>query len=383
MTRPPHRRAGLASLLLLLLLPGLVLFVFLVLSIDRQRVATAELRNAGVSASLAAAAELATDDLLTADPDRLKPLLEAARNRAGKVAAANAAGGKPVDLPEVDVEFGHADRSFGGTFTRFDPTDPKADWGKLNAVEVATHLAANAKTVTRVRAMFDTAVTGFRPTATRPVPLSPFALLNDPTQDASWTNAVARGRAAAPRTLATVVVVVGLPPAETPPPIPVFPLDIGAGRFSSPPARVNHLIGQIGVGVRTEDVAGGGFGGGFSLRPDDARKPVAAEAVAASDLEAVAAAFRKVIGEARVWPLFAVAVTESGAGGEPVTVVSVNGFVAARLLQVEYATGDTGVRLTLREAVLATPTAITQPAPRDGVRVPPPQRSVGKVRLAG
>ncbi len=387
MTRPPYRRTGLATLLLLLLLPGLFLFVILVLSIDRDRLVVAELRRAGVSASLAAAGELATDDLLTADPLKLKPLLVAARKRAQALAAANAAGGKPVALPDADVAFGFTDRSFGGTFAPLDPNAAGAAWKNLNSAEVTVRLAGNADKFTRVRATFDTAVTGFRPTDRRPIPMAPFALYDgpppasgDPSSPTSWTAALARRTdeltyhpvagtvAAGPDGLAEVVVVIGVPTPAVPPVVPTVVLNIGA-------MTPDHTLGQIGVGIRKDDVAGGDFGGEFSLLPGMS-KPVIGAAAALNDrLADVAEAFRKVVGERRVWSLFAT----TDDHGHPV----VNGFVAARLLKVEYSSGASAVRLTLQEAVLVTPTAVTQPAPRDGEKSPPLQRSVGKVRLAG
>lgn len=381
MTRPPHRRTGLATLLLLLLLPGLFLFVILVLSLDRDRLVAAELRRAGVSASLAAAGELAADDLLTADPAKLKPLLAAARKRAQALAAANAAGGKPVALPDADVAFGVTDRSLGGTFTPLDPNATDADWKHLNSAEVTVRLAGNADKFTRVRATFDTAVTGFRPTASRPIPMAPFALYDGPQlpggafSPTGWSDALAEGiddfrydpvagLVDKPDGLSEVVVVIGKPADNDPPVVPTVVLNIGA-------ITPDHTLGQIGVGIRKEEVAGGEF----SLLPGMS-KPVIGAADALNDrLADVADAFRKVVGERRVWPLF-VATDDHD---RPV----VNGFVAARLLKVEYSSGDPAVRLTLQEAVLATPTAVTQPAPRDGEKSPPVQRSVGKVRLAG
>ncbi len=375
MTRPPHRRTGLATLLLLLLLPGLFLFVILVLSLDRDRLVAAELRRAGVSASLAAVGELAADDLLTADPAKLKPLLATARKRAQALAAANTAGGKPAALPDADVAFGFTDRSFGGTFTPLDPNATGADWKHLNSAVVTVRLAGNGGKFTRVRATFDTAVTGFRPTAGRPIPMAPFALYDGPQLPGTafaptgWSEALAEAHAdLPPYSLAEVVVVIGKPADNDPPVVPTVVLNIGA-------ITPDGTLGQIGFGIRKEEVAGGDFGGEFSLLPG-MNKPVNGVADALNDrLADVAEAFRKVVGERRVWPLFAITDDHD----RPV----VNGFVAARLLKVEYSSGALAVRLTLQEAVLATPTAVTQPAPRDGEKSPPIQRSVGKVRLAG
>ena len=375
MTRPPHRRDGLATLLLLLLLPGLMLFVILVLSIDRDRLVAAELRRAGVSASLAAVGELATDDLLTADPAKLKPLLVTARKRAQALAAANPSGGKPTALPDVDVAFGFTDRSFGGTFTKLDPDSAEAHWKHLNSAEVTVRLAGNADKFTRVRATFDTAVTGFRPTASRPIPMAPFALYDGPQllggalAPTGWSEALSEGfDDFRPDGLAEVVVVIGKPFENDPPVVPTVVLKIGA-------LEPDHTIGQIGVGIRMDEVAGPAFGGEFSLLPGMSKSVNGAADALNDHLDVVAEAFLKVVGERRVWPLFAA----TDIDGHPV----VNGFVAARLLKVEYSSGASAVRLTLQEAVLATPTAVTQPAPRDGEKSPPVQRSVGKVRLAG
>jgi len=386
-TRHPRRRDGLILLLLLLLLPGLFLFVVLVLSIDRGRRDTAELRNAGVSASLAAAAELASDDLLTADANRLDPLLTAGRKSAKEIAGMNKAGGKAVSLADADVVFGYSTQGFGGTFTPLNPTGPTPDWSHLNAVQVTTRLAANADKSTRVTAMFDTAVTGFRPTMTRSVPMVPFALYDGPTDATppnvtSWSKALAGGTDQYQYTTATgpasgmdglreVVVVIGSPTDPTSPPVvPTYVLNIGATESK------DVTLAQIGLGVRPADLSEPSFGGEFSLLPDTMTKPVVGTSGALDGrLQDVADAFGTVIGQKRVWPLFA----EVGDDGRPV----VNGFVAARLLKVEYVSGGSAVRLTLQEAVLATPTAVTRPAPVTGSRLPPAQKSVGKVRLAG
>lgn len=386
-TRHPRRRGGLVLLLLLLLLPGLFLFVVLVLSIDRGRRDTAELRNAGVSAGLAAADELAADELLTADPNRLNPLLAAARARAQELAGKNTAGGKPVSLAGDDVVFGFSTQGFGGTFTPLDPTGPNPDWARLNAVRVTARLAANADKSTRVTAMLDTAVTGFRPTMTRAVPMVPFALYDGlPDSSApnvtSWSAALAAGTdqyqyspatgpATGPDGLREVVVVIGPPPpAASPPVVPTFVLNLGATDT------LDVTLAQIGLGVRPADLGDPAFGGEFSLLPNMV-KPVVGTADALNDrLAEVAAAFGGVVGQKRVWPRFA----RLDSGGRPL----VNGFLAARLLKVEYINvAGSAVRLTLQEAVLATPTAVTQPAPLGGQTLPPPQQSVGKVRLAG
>ena len=387
MTRPIPRRTGLASLLLLLLLPGLLLFVVLVLSTGRDRLVAVELRKGAVSASLAAAGELATDDLFTADPTKLKPLLVAARKRAQALAAANAAGGKPVALPDADVAFGFTDRSFGGTFTPLDSNAAGADWKNLNSVEVTVRLAGNADKFTRVAATFDTAVTGFRPTANRPIPMAPFALYDGPQlpggafAPTGWSDALSEGiddfrydpiagLVGKPDGLSEVVVVIGKPTDNLPPVVPSVVLNIGAITSDHTLSQIRTLA-QIRVGIRKDEVAGGEF----SLLPAMS-KPVAGVADALNDrLKDVAKGFQKVVGEKRVWPLFAATDDHD----RPV----VKGFVAARLLKVEYSSGDPAVRLTLQEAVLATPTAVTQPAPRDGEKSPPIQRSVGKVRLAG
>lgn len=382
MRRPTRRRAGLAALLMILVLPGLFLFIVLVLSIDRASLTGAELRNAGVSAALAGAGELATDDLLTTDPNRIRPLAAKARTKAQELAGRHRADGKAVTLADADVVFGITGRSFGGTFAAFNPqTAPPADngWKTLNAVEVTVRAGTGRST--RVEALFDTAVTGFRPTANRPIPLAPFALFDTQTPPAGWTAVVAAGRAAAPLELAKVVVVIGQPsqPSDLVPAV----LNIGA----SNPA---ETLAQIGSGITTANLADPtAFGGAFALDPTTMTKSVpGAVGSLNNNLDAVAAAFSPLVNRAWVWPLFST--TGVDASGTP--TVTVAGFVAARLLAVTTVkvtdpmtmqSRTTAVRLTLQEAVLATPTAVTQPAPRAGLRPPPVQRSVGKVRLAG
>lgn len=155
--------------------------------------------------------------------------------------------------------------------------------------------------------------------------------------------------------------------AVTPGAVPAAVLFLGT---HSHPA----ILGQVGTGVRTTDLAGGTFGGELSLLPA-MTKPVPGDGDALNaHLNKVAQAFAKTVGEKRVWPLFAKA-------GEHGPVL--NGFTAARLMRVRYADGDAAVRLTLQEAVLATPTAVTRPALSETGPNPPVQRSVGKVRLGG
>jgi hypothetical protein len=309
-----------------------------------------------------------------------------------------------VLLADVDLEFGTSDHSLGGTLRPL--TGQPSDWvadrvagsepraagrGVPNALEVNVHLARNADKMTRVRAMFDTAVTGFRPTAGRAVPMAPFALYDGPPQNpgsptapTGWSLALARNVdqvrrdpgtnavAPGPDKLREVMVVIGQPFDRDPPVVPAVVLRLGT---------VTPVLDQLAVGLRPADLAAAPFRGEFSLLPDMTRPVGASASVPGVTPGDVAEAFDKLraSGEPRVWPLFADLTDDDG---DPV----VNGFTAARVLNVEYdpTRNETSVRVTLQEAVLATPTAVTRPAATPaGGKPPPPQKVVGKVRLAG
>jgi hypothetical protein len=400
MPRRFTRRTGQTSLAALVALPLMLGVLVLVLVLYRTRDSLIELRNAGVAASLAGVEELADDDMLTDRPDRVRPIFNRARRAAADVAHQNIVDGRRVELRDDDSDrdghdhghrdrhgdrdltFGTLDRAVGGHFEPFDPRSPASEWGKVNAIEVTVRQPGKPSTFTRVTAVLDSAVIGFRPWDGKPAPVVPVALFADADDEhAGWNDSCRTGRdrwtfdsehkrfVPGSDGLPEVRVVVGRQPRGRSDDVCGFPLEIGSGRG-------RDAVQQVRTGLTTEMLSGHRFDGEFKLRdgnvlhlggdPDlfDGRREDDAER-----------AFRAIVGEPRVWPLF----SEFDDDGRAVLI----GFTAARVVKVETDGRTRGIALTLQPCVLATPTALTDPGRCDRHGKPVGNRTVVKVRLAG
>jgi hypothetical protein len=399
------RRPGQASLYALLALPVMLGVLVLVLVFVRQRDTATELRNAAVASALAAAGELADDALLTDDPDRIRPVLERARAVADGVGQRNLVEGKrlaihpPKGDQPGDLLFGHFDPADGveGQFRPVPNAPTGNELGRLDAVRLtARHPFRGECAFTRVTAVFDRHVCGFRPLPDRPAPLVPIALYDGAhTADRpAWGKAVPAGKDGWARTAGNPV---WAPGRDGLPEVTVrvgWQKETGDGAVCGFPVRFGDadrrgVLRQIATGVSAADLHA--HGGEISLC-DGKRKPAhgdpgwclphdddedekgkgkGKDEDEDEDGDLPLGRFRQLArtGEARVWPVFS-AFTE---GGEAVLV----GFTAARVVSAEREKGTGAVLLTLQPAVVATPTAVTRPDR------PPYDRTVGRVRVGG
>jgi hypothetical protein len=397
--RHRERRGGQTSLAALIVLPMMLGILFLTLYLFRTRDSLTELRNAGVATSLAAVEALADDDLLTDRPDRIRPLLDRAAQNALVVSRMNLVEGRRVEikLPDADgkskaksdVVFGTLPRAVGGKFARFDADKASpVDWGQLNAVELTIRQPEKSAVFTTVTAVLDRAVIGFRPWGDKPSPLAPIALYDGADNEfVRWSDALVNspdemrrspGKAFVDGTdaLPEVLVRVGRQPSKA---VEVFGLPFVA---RTTPPTVVEVATQVRHGLTTTDLSA--LGGelllpesGLAVVPvePDLLRQARGESSGAND-DPTLAAFRELAatGEARVWPLFA---TVDDHGRAVLT-----GFTAARVVSVTR-DGPHGLVLRLQPSVLASPTAVTDPARTTTDGKPFGNRNVVKVRLAG
>lgn len=378
------QRTGQSSVIALIALPLLLGVLLLVLVLFRTRDSLIELRNAGVAASLAGCEDLVDDDLLCDQADRIRPVLDRAGRSAAEVAHRNLVGGRRLELLPNDVTFGTLDRAVGGQFTRFDSHAMNAHWGQVNAVEVTVRQPGKPDVFTRVTAVLDRAVIGFKPWDEKPAPVVPVALFADRDNDhAGWNDECRSNR---DRFLfdrdekrfkpgndgrPEIRVRVGRQPNGRSDDVCGFPLIIGSGGTTA-------AIEQVRSGLTTNTLAGPAFNGEFKLPEENAHPHGGSPDLfdGGPDDEAERAFQALVaVGEPRVWPLF----SRFDDHGRAI----LTGFTAARVVAVERERGTRGLVLTLQPAVLATPTAVTDPGRCDRQGRPIGDRTVVKVRLAG
>jgi hypothetical protein len=382
----PHRRPGQSSLFALVALPVMLGAVVLVLVLVRQRDTSTELRNAAVASALAAADELAADALLTDDAGRIDPLFGTCRATAAGVGHRNLVEGKRLDIapPKGNTP---GDLLFGtqapgddveGSFRPLPANPTPADLGGMNAVRLTARHPFRQDVFTRVTAVFDRHVVGFRPLPDRPAPLVPVALYDGPHEGdrPAWGHAVATGPDEWARGSGTpafqpgkdglreVTVRVGWQkqPSDA---VCGFPL-----RLSSDDPR--QAVRQIAGGVSAADLV---HTGGELKLDAEGRRAVAGDPdlfqPEDEDDDRPLRHFRALAqgGDVRVWPVF----SRFADDGKAVVV----GFTAARVVAAEREAGTGAIRLTLQPAVTATPTALTHPGR------PAYDPTVGRVRIAG
>lgn len=432
--RHRFRRHGQSTLAALIVLPLMLGTLFLVLYLIRSRDSLTELRNTSVAAALAAAEGLVDDDLLVDDPARIRPLLDRGRQNAKAVCHQNLVEGKRVVLTvgeadgskgDVDLAFGHMDQAIGGRFLPLDARSAKpADWGQLNSAEVTVRQPGKPSVSIRVSAVLDRAVIGFRPFDDKTTPLMPVALYNGGSDELPrWDELVASSPDAARRRrggggfesgadgLPEVVVRVGRRPAAdaeacglplvfdptapekvieqiatglSRPALAAFggELVLGPANTVAVPAEPDLLRSRperAGVGEKLQNVPSAGDPAQHELGEREARVPTAAEKSRddTQPADPVLAAFRQLAesGDARVWPLFEACDDD----GRAVVI----GFTAARVVSVERDAPNGALVLRLQPAVLAQPSAVTDPGRQTRDGKPVGNRNVVKIRLAG
>lgn len=388
-----RRRRGGISTATLFALPVLLLVLGMVIYVALARDSRTEAQNGADAAALAAAREMACDDLLVSDRGRLRNRLDRAADRAELLASANFANGRQLSLrrnetnaPDGDVVFGRLADPLG----QFHPADLDDLGGEpVNAVRVTLSggrlrapLWGNADETVRGRAtaMLDWCVVGFRPRDEEAAPVVPLGLFTDDGEKATrgWRASLrgapdahrfdpATGRfAAGPDGIPEVAVEIG---GSDPRAVPGAFLRLGADSFE-------ESAEQFRSGVKREHCEK--MAGGFVLGEDNTltvhcstecpRTTTAAHGVLSGVLAELAAS-----GRPRIWPLFSGAADDSDR-------VRVTGWVGARVVSVA-ATGN-GFRLVLQPAVVYHTSAVTDHRRPARPSFWSANRTVCRVRLA-
>lgn len=401
MTLGASKRRGAASTVLsLLAIPVLLVVVGMVVYVGLLREAKTESQNGADAAALAAARELATDDLLTRNQKRAEDRVARARKAALTLGHENFANGERLDLDanlandqDGDLVFGRLDHPKGGTF-RVVSRNP-ADWvgDQINAVQVTTRQSPVRSPVgggsdrdlrTRAVAMIDHRVVGFRPNDDQPIPLMPIGVFTDHLGEVQhgWDYQLRRVRQDELRfdyqtkrfgpgndEIPEIPVLIGTR-GPGPVGVPAVFLQLGAESFV-------ETVGQVRTGV-TRAQLGRKYGSGLVLADDNTVAVAGSPDCPESGNEARqlidgALAELAASGEVRIWPLFSEVDEEN-------SLVRVNGWVAARVVSVGRTEGG-GIKLILQPAVLAHRAVVTER------RVTDPlfwanNRTVFRVRLA-
>ncbi|WP_161968023.1 pilus assembly protein TadG-related protein [Fimbriiglobus ruber] len=379
----------------LLSLPVVMLLAALVFHVCLLRATRTELQTGADAAALAAARELATDELLLSDPPVTGGRVGKARDAAGTLAAANLVAGKylqlqpnPDNSADGDIVLGFMDSPLG-TFNPATGSDPSSWSGtRLNAVHVTTRRSGTGAILgvmgrdafARATAMLDFAVVGFRTLTDDPLPLVPVGVFTDHVGALpdSWDAKIARSPtdewAFDPNTgqfipgadgIPEVTVVIGGGESRT---VAGMFLRLGAEAF-------RETAEQCRSGVRRSQLSAE-IGGEFVLGPANTlsvhgSSGCAPTGTGARRLIETALEDIRLAGLPRVWPLFS--------GTDEAGTVQVCGWVAARLVAVGAHNG--GLALTLQPTVFHHPSVVTER------RTNPPafwanNRTVCRVKLA-
>lgn len=353
----------------------LVAMAGLALILDRLWLDAAdlELTTAAEAAALAAAGELANDDLLKPDFDFTNQL-EVGRTSAAWIASQNQVAGVPVVLdpnPEGDVRFGRlvVDEEQGKV--RFEETSTTPTTAVVTAQR--TRRSSNpvglfvtgvtgqpfGDVVTRVEASIDNRVCGVRAEEGTPVPAFPMAIWwRDPAglRLDTWENQIEARKGPDQFGYDTINHVVTTGPDG----IPEIMLRSGPGR-GQPAANSNLLVVDIGTGLNDKElgrqfVTGwtaadlDTFGGELRLGPGASLSVKASPELRHADREGL----EKLIGEPRICLLYS-SVVSSG-NGQVQQAVCIR-LIAVRILAVRDQ-GDGSCELLAQPSVIKTKTAI-------------------------
>jgi hypothetical protein len=395
------RRHGIAGLPALLVLPVLLLLAGLVFYVGLLRDSRTETQNGADAASLAAARALATDDLLTNDPERTQNRVRQARAAAVTLARMNFAGGEQLQLdpnelddPEGDIVLGHLDRPLSGTFEPLGAD--RSEWigHRINAVRITARRSpvrapfggnsSDRDVLARSTAMLDWNVVGFLPKDDSPVPLIPIGVFTDHLGELSqawdthfrkqerdeWRfNSELRQWVAEPDGIPEITIVIGRRTAETD--VPACFIQVGVQAAS-------ETVEQIRSGLNRDQLRAQFGTSGFVLGLDNSLQlpgshecpgtEAPTRSLIDESLQGVVASC-----EPRIWPLFSGVNEEDGS-------IRVTGWMGARIVACGPAPGG-GIALTLQPAVICHPSVVTEQRQN-----PSPfwagNRTVCRVRLA-
>jgi hypothetical protein len=392
LTRPGGigRRPAAAAIWALFALTTMLAALALALNAGWLATGSQELRNSADAAALAAAGELVSDEWLRQGRPGVAELLARARESARDYAAANRTLGRPALLDIDDPNSG--DLVFGsyshGALVPADLSDPPAlTLNQVNGVAVTGRRLrsrgtgvpillgalvgrASVDMQTTSVAHLDRAVIGFRARPGHPIPLVPLGLRSDPTatDPKSWEHQVrdrngpdafrfdsATGFVPGADGIPEIDIELHLTPSGDPAQSNGALLTIGA----RPPAA------QVTDGVTSDDLSATDgklvLGAGNTLTlPGTGLGPAAGTGQYTQLRDAIAQL--RLSRAVRIFPL----VSNVNAGTGQATV---NAFVAARVVRIEEPAGGP-LRVRLQPAMLAAPTAITDPA-RQGVHLLP------------
>ncbi len=356
-----------------ILIVGMALaLVFDRLWLDAARV---ELVTATEAAALAAANQIADDELLRLEPD-MSTLLDNARTKAAEVAASNMVAGSPLELDtseEGDVRFGRivTDSETGlGKFLEIDyrPTSVVVFGGRTRQFGNPVALFFQQLTgrtsgdlLATAEASIDNRITGVRPYAGANTPAIPLAILDkhlDPKRVDTWTHQI-DGRLGADEygyDAATGEV------TNTPDGIPEF-LVYGAKQDAKEEdvEKANCHVVDVGTGLNPAELSRQ-FASGWTaadltdfdgeLRVDSGPETLDSNAILGSDelsdLEAL-------IGRARICILYRNPRSQRGTPGQ--SMVQATRLVAVRILSVREAAGKS-IEILVQPAVVTTRTAL-------------------------
>ncbi|MFO0845112.1 MAG: pilus assembly protein TadG-related protein [Gemmataceae bacterium] len=376
-----HRRRGSAAVWTLVAMTTMLTALALALNAGWLSAARQELTTAADAAALAAANELLNDAWLRQGKPGVAALLQDARAAAAAFAAKNRVLGRSLGLDTAgpngrDVLLGSYDPATPGTLTKANLSDPAGlSLDDVDAVVVAATRSARRGNAVPVLlgalvlqpsvdmrvsslAYLDRDVVGFRARPGNPIPLVPIGVRSDPSgsDPASWefqvrlrngpddffvhpdTGLFAQGADQIPE----VVLELQLQPSGDPSQSTATLLTIGSGQASA----------QVAGGVTEQDLQS--HNGRLVLGPTDTLTLPGTGLgpdLGSVEYQGLIAALKRLrdTGSRRVWPLVSAA-----SGGQ----VTVNAFVAARVVQVEEAAGGP-LRLRLQPTVMAVPQAIT------------------------
>lgn len=400
MNRVCKRHGAATSAMALVAIPVLLVIVGLVVYVGLLREAKTESQNGADAAALAAAYQLASDDLLTQSSRRAEARIRRARSAALTLGQENFAAGErlqldanPTNDQDGDIVFGKLDHPQGGTF-RVVSGNP-ANWigDQVNAVQITTRRSPVRSPVgggsdrelrARAVAMIDHRVVGFRPNDDEPIPLMPIGVFTDHQgqvthgwdhecrrmpQDELRFDYETKRFVEGPDEIPEIPVILGSRGKETVG-VPAVFLQLGADSFA-------ETVAQIRRGVTRTELERN-YGSGLVLTNDNTIGVIGSPQCPRADMEArrqLDTVLTELVtsGQPRIWPLFS-EVDEEHA------IVQVSGWMAARVASVSRSEGG-GIRLMLQPAVLAHRSAVTESRP-----VAPAfwanNRTVFRVRLA-
>jgi hypothetical protein len=406
------KRPG-ATVVMLLVMLG-VLLAAMALAIDGSSLwnARTEMQSGVDASALASTLALADDSLLSNRPGQMRNVIVRARQQAQQFAYSNYVLAQPLELDgnaanehDGDIVFGFVDDPRAG----FQPAPSDAtDSSLINAVRITGRRTkergnparlflgrlfqlGSADVLADATAYLDRDVIGFRPVGRQTIPMSPIALLSDPSaiKENSWEAQVVK-----PATMPEaggsdaylhdpVRKKFRRVPTEAPKGDGIFEMEVRLplqGGVESGEAEDDEegpngvllhvgngdwatLCRQITGGVGGEDLAD--WDGQFSLGWDNRLFVPGLYAVPdrqSTQFMQLLNALKTLesTGEPRVWPLFC---TLQPTGQEMQATVSVRGFVAARVVSVELVSEpEPQVRIILQPCQLVTATALTDHA---------------------